>query len=54
MSSPTGFGALQGRGADLSPVLRNPLDSPYEISNELFAALRHVLHDVGGQPEEPK
>lgn len=53
MSSPNSFDALQTRVADIAPVYRNPLDSPYEISNEMFAALRHVLHDVGGQPDLP-
>ncbi|MGK8525369.1 hypothetical protein ACRS6B_29220 [Nocardia asteroides] len=53
MSAPNRFDELQRRVADLAPVFREPLDSPYEISNELFAALRHVLHDVGGQPDLP-
>ena len=53
MSSPNRFDALQTRVADIAPVYRNPLDSPYELSNEMFAALRHVLHDVGGQPDLP-
>jgi hypothetical protein len=53
MSAPNRFDELQHRVADLAPVFREPLDSPYEISNELFAALRHVLHDVGGQPDIP-
>ncbi|MGY2006465.1 hypothetical protein ACW9HC_05750 [Nocardia gipuzkoensis] len=53
MSAPNRFEELQHRVADLAPVFREPLDSPYEISNELFAALRHVLHDVGGQPDIP-
>ncbi|MFD0361992.1 hypothetical protein ACFQZZ_11115 [Nocardia sp. GCM10030253] len=53
MSSPNRFDELQSRVADIAPVFRKPLDSPYEISNELFAALRHVLHDVGGQPDVP-
>ncbi|MEV0294050.1 hypothetical protein [Nocardia sp. NPDC050710] len=53
MSSPNRFDEIQSRVADIAPVFRKPLDSPYEISNELFAALRHVLHDVGGQPDVP-
>ncbi|WP_433733224.1 hypothetical protein ACQP0C_13265 [Nocardia sp. CA-129566] len=53
MSSPNRFDEMQSRVADIAPVFRKPLDSPYEISNELFAALRHVLHDVGGQPDVP-
>ncbi|MCP2290978.1 hypothetical protein ACFYT3_12530 [Nocardia amikacinitolerans] len=53
MSSPNRFDQLQHRVADIAPVFRKPLDSPYDISNELFEALRHVLHDVGGQPDIP-
>lgn len=41
------------RVAAVAPAVRTTLDSPYEISNELFDALRHVLHDVGGQPDLP-
>jgi thiocyanate hydrolase subunit beta len=47
------FDGVANRVRDLAPVARDPLDSPYEISNQLFAALRHVLHDVGGQPDLP-
>ena len=50
MTSPTQSNEIQSRVANIAPVLRKPLDSPYDISNELFATLRHVLHDVGGQP----
>ena len=39
--------------ADIHPVERTPLDSPYVISNELYSALRSVLHDVGGQYDLP-
>ncbi|MEU7633096.1 hypothetical protein AB0C34_24495 [Nocardia sp. NPDC049220] len=53
MSSSNRFDEMQSRVADIAPVLRKPLDSPYEISNELFDVLRHVLHDVGGQPDAP-
>jgi hypothetical protein len=53
VAPPNDFEAVAGRVADLAPVLREPLDSPYEISNALYAALRHVLHDVGGQPDLP-
>ncbi|MET7772737.1 hypothetical protein [Nocardia sp. NPDC005366] len=53
MSSPSRFDEIQRRVADIAPVFREPLDSPYEISNELFTALRHVVHDVGGQPDVP-
>jgi hypothetical protein len=54
MSSSEGFDEIEYRVGNFAPVLRTPLDSPYEISNELFAALRHVLHDVGGQPDLPQ
>ena len=53
MSPPRSFDVVAGRVADLAPVFREPLDSPYEISNALYEALRHVLHDVGGQPDLP-
>lgn len=53
MSSPTDFDSLHDRVAGIAPVSRQRLDSPYEISNDLYAALRHVLHDVGGQPDIP-
>jgi hypothetical protein len=45
---------LRRRVMDLTPEDRDPLDSPYTISNELYAALRSVLHDVGGQPDAPQ
>lgn len=44
---------LQQYIADLAPAVRHRLDSPYTISNELYAGLRHILHDVGGQPDLP-
>jgi len=53
MSAANSFDQTAGRVANIAPVYRKPLDSPYEISNELFAALRHVLHDVGGQMDLP-
>jgi hypothetical protein len=53
MGSANSFDETAGRVASIAPVYRKPLDSPYEISNELFAALRHVLHDVGGQMDLP-
>ncbi|WP_040801923.1 SH3-like domain-containing protein [Nocardia higoensis] len=53
MNAPLGFDRLQQRVAAIAPSVRQPLDSPYKISDELFAALRHVLHDVGGQPDLP-
>ncbi|MGH3511543.1 MAG: hypothetical protein ACRDQI_19185 [Pseudonocardiaceae bacterium] len=53
MNSPIHFDVLQRRVENVAPVARNPLDSPYTISNELYDALRHVVHDVGGQPDVP-
>src|SRR6185369_10175046 len=53
MGSANSFDETAGRVASIAPVYRKPLDSPYEISNELYAALRHVLHDVGGQIDLP-
>jgi hypothetical protein len=54
MTSPSAFDALQRRVSDLAPVARIPLDSPYTISNRLYEALRHVVHDVGGQAAAPE
>jgi hypothetical protein len=54
MNSETDFDALQRRVSDLAPVARTPLDSPYTISNRLYEALRHVVHDVGGQAVAPE
>jgi thiocyanate hydrolase subunit beta len=45
---------VRRRVRDLTPEDRDPLDSPYTIPNELYAALRSVLHDVGGQPDAPE
>lgn len=53
MSPQTRFDILQRRVLDLAPQASVTLDSPYSISNDLYAALRHVLHDVGGQPDAP-
>jgi hypothetical protein len=53
MSSPSELDALQRRVVGLRPEPAARLDSPYWISNESYAALRHVLHDVGGQPDAP-
>lgn len=53
MAAPPQFDELQRRVLDLAPVARTRLDSPYAISNDLYAALRHVPHDVGGQPDIP-
>jgi hypothetical protein len=51
--TPSEFDALQRRVLGLAPGGGAPLDSPYWISNESYAPLRHVLHDVGGQPDVP-
>lgn len=53
MSSTHTFDDRQRRVAGIAPAVRKPLDSPYTISNDLFGALRHVLHDVGGQLDLP-
>ena len=47
------FDAVEGGVTGLAPERHTRMDSPYHISNETFAALRHVLHDVGGQPDLP-
>ena len=53
MSSPSELDALQRRVLVLGPGSGARLDSPYWISNESYATLRHVLHDVGGQLDVP-
>ncbi len=50
----TTFDNVAKRIADVSPADSDPLDSPYYLSNDLYAALRSVLHDVGGQPAVPE
>lgn len=52
-ASRANFDALQKRVRDLAPEEHVVLDSPPTISNDLFDALRHVVHDVGGQPDRP-
>ncbi len=52
-TSRANFDALQKRVRDLAPEEHVVLDSPPTISNDLFDALRHVVHDVGGQPDRP-
>lgn len=54
MTATINFDSLVNRIADLSPDDERPLDSPYTIPNELYAALRSVLHDVGGQRAIPE
>jgi hypothetical protein len=53
MPSPSDLDTLQRRVLNLAPEPGARLDSPYWISNEFYGALRHVLHDVGGQPDAP-
>jgi len=53
MSSHTNFDVLQKRVRALAPEEHTVLDSPPTISNDFFDALRHVVHDVGGQPDGP-
>jgi hypothetical protein len=53
MTSPSDLDALQRRVLELRPEPIDRLDSPYGISDNLYAALRHVVHDVGGQPDAP-
>ncbi|GAA2386852.1 SH3-like domain-containing protein [Nonomuraea africana] len=48
------YDALLAKVRNLAPEERDLLDSPYTISNELYAALRAVPHDVGGQPDTPQ
>jgi hypothetical protein len=53
MPSPSELDALQRRVLGLAPEPAARLDSPYWITNDSYAVLRHVLHDVGGQPDAP-
>jgi hypothetical protein len=53
MTSRVAGDALARRVLDLRPAPADRFDSPYSISNELYSALRHVVHDVGGQPDAP-
>jgi hypothetical protein len=50
----TEFHVLESDVGRIVPVDHRVLDSPYAISNELYGALRHVVHDVGGQPDLPR
>jgi len=47
------FDSVSDRVAEYNPVRGESFDSPYELSNSSFEALRHVVHDVGGQPALP-
>jgi len=51
--SPSELDARQRRVLALAPGASARLDSPYWISNEAYAPLRHVVHDIGGQPDAP-
>ena len=53
MPSPSDLDSLQRAVLRLAPEPGARLDSPYWISNQSYEALRHVLHDVGGQPDAP-
>jgi thiocyanate hydrolase subunit beta len=53
LRSPSELDALQRRVIGLAPEPAARLDSPYSISNDFYAVLRHVPHDVGGQPDAP-
>jgi hypothetical protein len=53
MPSPSDLDTLQRRVLGLAPEPGARLDSPYWISNEFYGVLRHVVHDVGGQPDAP-
>ena len=53
MNSPADFEAQANRVAEYGPVHHAEMDSPYYLSNSAFDALRHVLHDVGGQTALP-
>ncbi|WP_277609227.1 SH3-like domain-containing protein [Rhodococcus sp. CH91] len=47
------FDAYSKLVAQIAPAIHEVQDSPYTLSNDRYAALRHVLHDVGGQPDVP-
>jgi thiocyanate hydrolase subunit beta len=53
LRSPSEVDALHRRVIGLAPEPAARLDSPYSISNDFYAVLRHVPHDVGGQPDAP-
>jgi hypothetical protein len=53
MPSRSDLDTLQRRVLGLAPEPAARLDSPYWISNEFYGVLRHVVHDVGGQPDAP-
>lgn len=53
MTSDARFRALTDGLATITPAIHLEQDSPYSITNAQYEVLRHVLHDVGGQPALP-
>lgn len=53
MTTRTEFQALTEGLAQITPAIHIVQDSPYSITNAQYDVLRHVLHDVGGQPALP-
>ncbi len=53
VTPPGDLDAHRRRVLDLAPIPGARLDSPYTIPTDLYEALRHVPHDVGGQPDAP-
>ncbi|MFE3292169.1 hypothetical protein [Rhodococcus sp. NPDC059234] len=53
MATKAQFQALTDGLATVTPAIHAEQDSPYSISNAQYDVLRHVLHDVGGQPALP-
>ncbi|RDI18485.1 nitrile hydratase beta subunit [Rhodococcus sp. AG1013] len=47
------FQTLTDGLAKITPAVHDAQDSPYSITNAQYDILRHVLHDVGGQPALP-
>jgi thiocyanate hydrolase subunit beta len=45
------YDVFQRQVSKTHPAYREPLDSPYHLSNALYHVLTHVTHDVGGQPD---
>ncbi|WFR72427.1 hypothetical protein P9209_29585 [Prescottella defluvii] len=44
------FQTLTDGLAKITPAEHDAQDSPYTITNAQYDILRHILHDVGGQP----
>lgn len=47
------FQTLTDGLAQITPAVHDVQDSPNSITNAQYDILRHVLHDVGGQPALP-